>query len=109
MFIWTQIGEKLIKTEDIKIISMEEGIKQAREPHSVTQGVVYILRAYYSVDDKRNSVILATYNDAETTREQFVQMIRAIGEGAVVFSFCEDILLADDGKVEPEEVIDLEP
>ena len=88
---------------------MEDGTKQARELHPATQGEVYVLRAYYSVDDRKNSVILATYSDAETTREQFAQMIRAIGEGAVVFSFCEDVLLSDDGKGEPEEVIDLEP
>lgn len=109
MFIWTKSGEKLINTKDIKIICMEDGTKQARELHPATQGEIYVLRAYYSLDDKKNSVILATYNNAETAREQFAQMICAIGEGAVVFSFCEDTSLSDGGKVEPEEVIDLEP
>ena len=109
MFIWTQTGEKLIKTEDIKIICMEDETKQARELHPAMQGEVHALRAYYSVDDRKNSVLLASYDDAETTKEQFAQLVSAIVIGAVVFSFCEDTLLSNDGKVEPEEVIDLEP
>lgn len=109
MFIWTRTGEKLVKTDDIKVISMEDMTKQALELHPATQGEVYALRAYYTVDDRKNSIILASYSDIETASEGFAQLIRAIGNGAVVFSFCENISLSDDEKAPPEEVIGLEP
>lgn len=109
MFIWVKTGETLVKTDDIQVISLEDGTKQARELPPVAQGEVYVLRACYSVDDRKNSIILASYNNIETARERFSQLIRAIGKGAIVFSFCEDISLADDDQETPEEVIDLEP
>lgn len=109
MFIWTKNGNKLVKTEDIKTISLEE--ETGRELHHVTQAEVYILRAYFTVDDRKNSVILASYNDTETAREQFSGLICAIGQGAKVFSLCWDPLLAGvgNGKSEPEEVLEMEP
>lgn len=109
MFIWTKTGSNLVKTDDIQVISMEDGTKEARELHPATQGEVYVLRAYYSVDDKKNSIVLATYDDHATTIERFAQLIQALGNGAVVFSFCESDLLSDDGKADPEEVLELEP
>lgn len=108
MFIWTKSGSKLVKTEDIKIICLEDETKLAQELHPATQGEVYVLRAYYAVDERKNSIVLASYDNIDVTREMFSQLICAIGQDAAVFSLCEDQLFSDDGKSEPEEVLELE-
>lgn len=109
MFIWTMNGSKLVKTDDIKIIYLEDETKLVRELHPATQGEVYVLRAYYEVVDRKNSIVLASYDNFDVARARFSELICAIGQGAAVFSLCEDQMLSDDGKSEPEEVIEMEP
>lgn len=109
MFIWTKNGNKLVKTEDIKIICMEDETKIARELHPATRGELYVLRAYYEFDNRKNSVVLASYESIDIAKERFSQLIYAIGQNATVFSFCEEELLSDDGKSELEEVLEMEP
>lgn len=109
MFIWNKNGNKLVKTEDIKTISLEDESKQEERLDPVTQGEVYILRAYYTVDERKDSVILASYDSIEIARKQFAGLICAIGQGANVFSLCGDSLLSEDEKFEPEKVLEMEP
>lgn len=109
MFIWTKNGNKLVKTEDIKVIYLEDETKLARELNPATRGELYAIRAYYEFDNRKNSIVLASYENIDIAKERFSQLIYAIGQGATVFSFCEEELLSDDGKSEPEEVLEMEP
>lgn len=107
MFIWNKTGTRLLKTEDILEIRLADETSLMREQHPATNVNVFVLRAYYKLNDEKESKVLATYESFEEAQNYFSLLIQALGQGVPVFSFFDGSASLTDGKDEPEESIGL--
>lgn len=87
MYILNKNGSNLFKTEDFVEIAMLNETEELRKSHPAIRGKYFVVRAYQELNNRRSSVILASYDEETEAKDSYFAMIEAIGNNAELFSF----------------------
>ncbi|MSS36543.1 hypothetical protein [Clostridium porci] len=87
MYVLDQSGEHTIKTEDFIRISLVDETQEWKREHPATKGQLFVVRAYQEIDNRGTSFAVAKYCDEDEAKRVFLEMVRAIGTNAELFSF----------------------